>query len=321
MDKNELDKINTLTRRNFAEGELYTFPVTLCDNDVDRDGEAFTDEALEKLAELFVGRTGIFDHDPKGSNQTARIYDTELVADPEKVTAFGEPYRFLRGRAYTVRTEENKSLIAEIDAGIKKEVSISCSAGKRTCSVCGHDVGSGMCGHKKGTVYDGKLCYHRLGDITDAYEWSFVAVPAQINAGVTKRFDKKEEKSMNEFEPITTQEALDEIVSSAVAEAVKEFEGYISPEEHTKALAEAAAAQKSAELKCMKLNAAIKAGIPVELADKIAGEDEDAINKDAELFASLTVKAAHQPRHFDPEGGTLDGVEKAFYERNPDLKH
>ena len=27
-----------------------------------------------------------------------------------------------------------------------------------------------------------------LDDITDAYEWSFVAVPAQVNAGVTKRF-------------------------------------------------------------------------------------------------------------------------------------
>ena len=321
MDKTELDKINSLTRREFTEEELYTFPVTLCDNDIDRDGEAFTDGALEKLAKLFVGRTGIFDHDPRGSNQTARIYDTELVTDPEKLTAYGEPYRSLKGKAYTVRTEENRSLIAEIDAGIKKEVSISCSAEKRICSVCGQEIGTGMCEHKKGAEYDGKLCYHKLDGITDAYEWSFVAVPAQINAGVTKRFDKKEEKKMQGFEPITTKEDLDEIVSAAVAEAVKKFEGYISPEEHAKALAEAAAAQKSAELKCMKLNAAIKSGIPVELADKLSGEDEEAIAKDAELFASFTVKAARQPRHFDPEGSALDGVEKAFYERNPTLKH
>ena len=27
-----------------------------------------------------------------------------------------------------------------------------------------------------------------LGDVTDAYEWSFVAVPAQREAGVTKQF-------------------------------------------------------------------------------------------------------------------------------------
>jgi len=320
MDKNELDKIGEFTRRKFAESELYTFPVKLCDNDIDRDGEAFTGEALEKLAELFVGRTGIFDHDPKGSNQTARIYETEIVTDPEKLTAYGEPYKFLRGKAYTVRTEDNKSLIAEIDAGIKKEVSISCSAGKRTCSVCGCDVSRDICEHMKGTEYDGKLCYHKLDNITDAYEWSFVAVPAQINAGVTKKFDK-EEKKMNKFEPVTTREALDEIVNASVAEAVKKFEGYISPEEHAKALESAAAAQRSAELKCMKLNAAVRVGLPAALADKIAGEDEEAINKDAELLASLTVKATHQPRHFDPEGSTLDGVEKAFYERNPDLKH
>ena len=35
-------------------------------------------------------------------------------------------------------------------------------------------------------------------DITDAYEWSFVAVPAQVNAGVTKKFtEESTEKSAN----------------------------------------------------------------------------------------------------------------------------
>lgn len=320
MDKTELDKINSLTRREFGEKELYTFPVTLCDNDVDRDGEAFSDEALEQMQKLFVGKTGIFDHDPKGSNQTARIYDTEVVTDPDRLTAFGEPYKFLRGKAYTVRTDENKSLIAEIDAGIKKEVSVSCSANSKICSICGAEQHNNACEHIKGREYDGKLCYHTLDDITDAYEWSFVAVPAQPRAGVTKKFDK-EEKNMEEFKPITTQAALDEIVKAAIAEATGKFEGYISPEEHAKALEAAAAAQKSAELRFMKLNAAIKAGLPTELADKITGEDEEAINKDAELFASLTVKASHQPKHFDPEGSLLSGVEKAFYEKNPDLKH
>ena len=32
------------------------------------------------------------------------------------------------------------------------------------------------------------LCHTILSDITDAYEWSFVAVPAQRNAGVTKQY-------------------------------------------------------------------------------------------------------------------------------------
>ena len=33
-----------------------------------------------------------------------------------------------------------------------------------------------------------KRCHVVLSDVTDAYEWSFVAVPAQREAGVTKQF-------------------------------------------------------------------------------------------------------------------------------------
>ena len=50
------------------------------------------------------------------------------------------------------------------------------------CSICGQ---SG-CGHQRGRRYDGKLCYFTLQAPTDAYEWSFVAVPAQRKAGIIK---------------------------------------------------------------------------------------------------------------------------------------
>ena len=35
--------------------------------------------------------------------------------------------------------------------------------------------------------YNGKTCYAILDEVTDAYEVSFVAVPAQRGAGVTKQ--------------------------------------------------------------------------------------------------------------------------------------
>ncbi len=44
----------------------------------------------------------------------------------------------------------------------------------------------------KGRMYSGKLCHTVLDDVTDAYEWSFVAVPAQVNAGVTKHYTENE---------------------------------------------------------------------------------------------------------------------------------
>lgn len=179
MDKEILEKINKFTRRALNEEEVYVFSVILCDNEIDRDCERFSDEALETLKERFVGKTGIFDHDPSTSNQTARIFDTEIVTDPSKTTKNGEIYKYLKAIAYMVRTDENRSLIAEIDGGIKKEVSISCSAAKRICSICGDDKAISSCNHIKGRKYDGKLCHTVLGSITDAYEWSFVAVPVQ----------------------------------------------------------------------------------------------------------------------------------------------
>ena len=192
LEKDILDKINKFTRREFGEDELFVFSVILCDNDIDRDCERFSDNALDTLKKLFVGKTGIFDHDASTSNQNARIFDTEIVTDNERVTKCGEPYKYLKASAYMVRTDENKNLIAEIDGGIKKEVSISCSAAKRMCSVCGCDKAVKSCMHVKGKSYGGKVCHTVLDSITDAYEWSFVAVPSQRQAGVTKSCCGKE---------------------------------------------------------------------------------------------------------------------------------
>lgn len=188
MDKTILEKINRFTRRELTEDEVYVFSVILCDNDIDRDGERFSDGALDSLREKFIGKTGISDHDTSSANQTARIFDTELVTDTDRRNKLGEPYKYLKANAYMIRTDENKSLIDEIDGGIKKEVSVSCSADKRTCSVCGADRSRGGCAHIKGKVYNGRLCHTILDGISDAYEWSFVAVPAQVNAGVTKKY-------------------------------------------------------------------------------------------------------------------------------------
>lgn len=123
----ELAAINGLNGTSLTAQEVYTFAVRLCDNQTDRDQEYFAREDLAVLAELFVGKTGIFDHSWSARDQTARIYRTELVEEPGVVTEAGEPGCYLKGYAYMVRTEENAGLIAEIQGGIKKEVSVSCA--------------------------------------------------------------------------------------------------------------------------------------------------------------------------------------------------
>ena len=182
----ELEKINQYTRREFQAQELYAFSVVLCDNQVDRDFECFTKAALEKLKELFLGKTGIFDHSMRSGGQTARIYDCRVETLPERKNQLGEPYSRLVARAYLPRTAKNQDFITELDSGIKKEVSVGCSVRESVCSICGANRTLCDCGHHKGETYDGRLCYTILRDAQDAYEWSFVAVPAQRQAGVIK---------------------------------------------------------------------------------------------------------------------------------------
>ena len=188
----DLALINGLAKAELTAEQVYVFTLRLCDNEVDRDFERFDNEALERLGELFVGRSGIFDHQWSARGQTARLYRTEVVREPAVRTRAGDEYRWLKGWAYLLRTEKNGELIAEIEGGIKKEVSVGCSAGRSVCSICGAEDGD--CGHAPGQVYDGALCFRELRDIADAYEWSFVAVPAQRAAGVLKRFGREREE-------------------------------------------------------------------------------------------------------------------------------
>lgn len=184
----EMEQINRYTRREYKENEVYTFSLVLCDNEIDRDWERFSLTALDELKTLFLGKTCILDHERKSVNQTARIYATEIETVAGRVTKAGEPYTRLTARAYLPRTPKTEETVELIDSGILKEVSISCAMKKSVCSVCGKE----SCGHQRGKVYGGVLCCHVLSDATDAYECSFVAVPAQREAGVRKGFSQAE---------------------------------------------------------------------------------------------------------------------------------
>lgn len=172
-----LERINRLTRRELTAEEVYTFPVRACDDLPDRDYERFTESCLEGLAKLFVGKTVIFDHAWTATGQTARIYAASVEQGE------GESH-YLRLECYMLRSPENASLIDAIDGGILKEVSVGCAVRTATCNICGQAYGG--CDHRKGQEYDGRLCIAELSDVTDAYELSFVAVPAQRAAGVVK---------------------------------------------------------------------------------------------------------------------------------------
>ncbi len=172
----QLEAINTQARGKLTADQVYVFSLRLCDDQVDRDFERFDTRALPELAKLFVGKTGIVDHKWSSDAQVARIFATEVVKE-DRVS-------YIKAWAYIRRGGASEEVIADIEAGIKKEVSVGCAMGRAVCSVCGSEYGS--CGHQKGEYYDGMLCCAILKEPMDAYEFSFVAVPAQPNAGVLK---------------------------------------------------------------------------------------------------------------------------------------
>ena len=185
---------------DIKQDELFTYKVVLCDNMVDRDFEMFSHKALENVAKLFKGVIGIEDHNPSVKNNHSRIYKTELVVDNSKQNDFGNDYESVVAYAYTLNNDKNKTLIDEINSGLKKEVSIGFENLTKVCSICGKSVWE--CDHIIGHKYDcdnnEKLCVGIIDSVDDAYEWSFVSIPAQRGAGITKNFKTvKEETHMD----------------------------------------------------------------------------------------------------------------------------
>ena len=165
----QLEAINHLAKAQLTAEQVYVFSLRLCDNQVDRDFERFDEGALPGLARLFLGKTGIVDHKWSSDKQVARIFETQVVKE--------KGVSFIKAWAYIRRGGANDEIIADIEAGIKKEVSVGCAMGRAVCSVCGSEYGT--CAHQKGASYDGQVCCSLLHETMDASEFSFVAVPAQ----------------------------------------------------------------------------------------------------------------------------------------------
>jgi len=209
----DLKLINKYTLSPVTADDVFIFKATIADNEQDdRNYMPFNLKALQDLKKLYPGKTMLKDHSRRADNQIARIYDTELVQDANKQTELGELHTELVAKIYMIKTESNKDLIAEIVGGIKKEVSTSTVPDKMICSICGTDNMKDYCRHYPGYEYDitdqngkssKKMCRMLLHGAKEAYELSFVAVPAQPRAGT--------HKSVGFVKPIQEQEVIEEI--------------------------------------------------------------------------------------------------------------
>lgn len=137
---------------------------------------------------------------------------------------------------------------------------------------------------------------------------------------------------MSDFKPIETQEQFDEMVKDRVERAkksaAKEYESQLAElekrantandqaetieqlrakikeaetgkTETEKAMAELSAQVTAEKLAAVKLRAAIDAGLPVEFAERLAGDDEESIKADAEAIKKMVGRS-----HVAPLAGT-----------------
>ena len=123
-----------------------------------------------------------------------------------------------------------------------------------------------------------------------------------------------------EFKPIETQEAFDNAIKARLdrnTESVKkQFEGFISPDdfktktadlngkitdltgklaEKDTTIADLTAKNKAYETSSVKMRIAHENGIPYELANKLSGDTEEDIKKDAETLAKFIGKKQPAP--------------------------
>lgn len=179
----ELELINRQTLKPLTADEVYVFRVNACNDQPDRDDERFPVESLQKMAELFVGKPVLFDHAWSAKMQTARIFDGCVKQQSDGSNA-------LQLSCYMIRNERTADVIASIDGGILREVSVGLRVKTVKCNICGQNAR--VCEHIRGHMYDNVKCIYELCDPEDGFELSFVAVPAQPDAGVTKAAERKQ---------------------------------------------------------------------------------------------------------------------------------
>lgn len=241
----DLKKINKYTLSPVSADDVFIFKASIADNEQDdRNYMPFNLKSLQDLKKLYPGRTMLKDHRRMADNQIARIYDTELVQDANKQTDLGELHTELIAKIYMIKTDSNKDLIAEIMGGIKKEVSTSTVPSKMICNICGTDNMKDYCRHWPGieyTVEDGsakgskKRCKMLLSGAKEAYELSFVAVPAQPRAGTHKSIGFSKPIKDPEIDTKNTENELKnkEMDARLLAQRVKNAESFFNVEKES----------------------------------------------------------------------------------------
>lgn len=110
-----------------------------------------------------------------------------------------------------------------IKNGTLSTVSIGAIAYDVTCSICGANVAECDCGHKKGHMYDGKLCYWTIEEM-EPREVSYVILPSDKYAQTMKVY-KPGKKELKESVEVKEKMSVCDEIMKRLTESVEEDDG------------------------------------------------------------------------------------------------
>ena len=115
VSADDMALINQYSRAELSADDVYSFKMVCCDSKIDRDGEAFSVNALHEMAKLFVGKTVITDHKPSQIPILSRLSKRALSKKYLLVVPSGNVYvLFAEKPLMPVITGNSKTMTAKL---------------------------------------------------------------------------------------------------------------------------------------------------------------------------------------------------------------
>jgi regulator of replication initiation timing len=173
----ELSLINELSNVDLSKEDVFVFTLRSAGQDIDRSFDQFTSKALKDMADMSKDKPFLKDHSWDTESVIGKIFDAKV----------GE--KQLIQKVYVPITEKNKDMINGIMTGIYNKVSVGFAMEpmQYACSSCNKSLYSRDCSHYPGEKdAGGNLVVGVIKGVSDYFEISNVAVPAQPAAGIRR---------------------------------------------------------------------------------------------------------------------------------------
>lgn len=224
--KEQLEKINRLSKVELTEDDVYVFHNLMIDNAVTSYYTIVHENLLRKFSvDVKKGVGLILSHD-SSKLPIGRSFDSTLVEEWDEET--GEALKSLYGDFYIALGRNTESgmttddIVRGIDSGTIFATSIGFSAKTMKCSICGHDIRSWDCPHWPGKEYiveneegvgETVTCYVIIGEdgVGELIENSLVYAGACSRASIVNEYSKGNDSVTKNLPKLQVVEELKQI--------------------------------------------------------------------------------------------------------------